>query len=324
MRNKMINKICLLTVALLFLSPAAVFAEVVWEQDFDDYSMDWICCLGDCSIIPGKPPGFSGFKSNGSYIDYCASQIIEDGDRSGTSGNRGYRIKLFWDHLPSRDSMLTVSLPAGHSKLFFRWHMRESNVNGLRGFDKVLRIWSGSFQIVPEWKWNQSKLKWNIWNASNGNQYPNSTDYRSVISDDEWHCYEVMIDLANGEAKFWFDGVSSGTLTNQRYPDSTFSYFNIGGNSYGHTWSEPQIETRDYDDIVVSTERIGCGMPVSLLGDVNLDGTVNITDAVSCVNVILGFETNPDYIARAQGVAAPTDTANILDLMAIINVILEG
>jgi len=56
--------------------------------------------------------------------------------------------------------------------------------------------------------------------------------------------------------------------------------------------------------------------------DLNHDSSVNITDVVICVNVILGSETNPDYIARAQGVAAPTDAVNILDLMGIINEIL--
>jgi len=75
-------------------------------------------------------------------------------------------------------------------------------------------------------------------------------------------------------------------------------------------------------NVISGNWSVDCGECQGLPGDTNHDGSLNIADAVICVNVILGFETNPDYIARAKAVTVPTNEANILDLMGIINVIL--
>ena len=60
----------------------------------------------------------------------------------------------------------------------------------------------------------------------------------------------------------------------------------------------------------------GPGLP----GDLDLDGLVNVIDVQLCVNVILGSETDPDVIIRAD--VNGDGGANVLDVQAIVNIIL--
>ena len=57
-------------------------------------------------------------------------------------------------------------------------------------------------------------------------------------------------------------------------------------------------------------------------GDLSLDGLVNILDVQLCVNVILGNETDPDIVGRAD--LTGDGGVNVLDLQAIVNIILAG
>jgi hypothetical protein len=57
-------------------------------------------------------------------------------------------------------------------------------------------------------------------------------------------------------------------------------------------------------------------------GDVNQDGRVDIIDIQLCVNVILGTETDPGRIARAD--ANGDGRVDVLDLQRIVNTILSG
>jgi len=59
-----------------------------------------------------------------------------------------------------------------------------------------------------------------------------------------------------------------------------------------------------------------------LLGDVSLDGAVNVLDVQLCVNVILGSETDPDVAVRSD--INGDGRVNVLDVQAIVNIILAG
>ncbi len=55
-------------------------------------------------------------------------------------------------------------------------------------------------------------------------------------------------------------------------------------------------------------------------GDVNGDGVVNVTDATTGVNIVLGTETNADYMSRAD--LNGDGVVNVTDVTAIVNIIL--
>ena len=53
------------------------------------------------------------------------------------------------------------------------------------------------------------------------------------------------------------------------------------------------------------------------IGDLNMDGTVNILDVVSIVNVVLSGENNSIADLNNDG------TINILDIILLVNIILD-
>ena len=61
----------------------------------------------------------------------------------------------------------------------------------------------------------------------------------------------------------------------------------------------------------------------SLLGDVNMDGSINVADVIAIVNIILGKDNGPIY--SYDHVAADMngdDNINIVDATTLVNVIL--
>ena len=84
----------------------------------------------------------------------------------------------------------------------------------------------------------------------------------------QWHCVEMQyamntVGSSNGIARSWFDGSLALERTNLLYRKTsalkvdnfTFSTF-FGGS--GSEWASPSNQYIDYDNIVMSTERIGC------------------------------------------------------------------
>jgi hypothetical protein len=244
-----------------FLLPAApVGAVVVFEEDFDGFSQDWVCCLSDCALDPGLPPGYSGFSSNtlGGNYGECNCQVTTDADRAG--GGRGMRIYLEEDAWPTGENILKKDLGADHRLLHIRWYMRESTKD-FSNFEKLFRIKEAVGQIlIPEWKAEGSHVYMNLWDANTSNNHLfTGFDLRTDVGVDEWHCYEIRIDLDARQAAFWVDGDAKGVLEDQPWLDGwQIRNIEIGGNQYGHSWTAPTEYPRDYDDIVIATAYVGC------------------------------------------------------------------
>ena len=60
--------------------------------------------------------------------------------------------------------------------------------------------------------------------------------------------------------------------------------------------------------------------PMPLLGDINLDGQVDVLDVQICVNVFLGSETDPAAVLRAD--ANSDGAVNVLDVQIVVNTFL--
>ena len=79
-------------------------------------------------------------------------------------------------------------------------------------------------------------------------------------------------------------------------------------------------------DIIILTNSEDLNIPVflevsetfSLPGDINLDGTVNVTDVVSLVNLILSGQSNSSSDINGD------DLTNITDIITLIDFILNG
>jgi hypothetical protein len=249
----------LFLLALLVLGRSAGAVEI-YSEDFDGFSRDWVCCLADCALDPGVPPGYTEFHSNVLGLNYgqCNCQITTEADRG--SGGRGLRINLEEDAWPTGENVLKKDLGEDYRLLFIRWYMRESTTD-FTNFEKLFRIKQASGQIlIPEWKAESGHVYMNLWDANtSANHLFEDFDLKTEVEVGQWTCYEIKIDLDAKNAELWVDGVSRGTLTDQPWLDGwVMRNIEIGGNQYGHTWSEPVEHPRDYDDIVIATEQVGC------------------------------------------------------------------
>ena len=57
-------------------------------------------------------------------------------------------------------------------------------------------------------------------------------------------------------------------------------------------------------------------------GDLNDDDQIDILDIQAGVNVLLGFETDPEIVQKAKEVTEPLDVCDVLDIQAIVNMTL--
>ncbi len=84
----------------------------------------------------------------------------------------------------------------------------------------------------------------------------------------KWHCVEMQYKMntvgsSNGVARSWLDGALALERTNLLYRKTTalkvdnFTFSTFFGGS-GSEWASPANQYIDYDNIVMSTERIGC------------------------------------------------------------------
>lgn len=61
---------------------------------------------------------------------------------------------------------------------------------------------------------------------------------------------------------------------------------------------------------------------VSIAGDIDADGDVDVSDVRLCVNVILDIEKNSEIVDKVKKVAVPEDEYNVLDVQAVVNKVL--
>ena len=62
---------------------------------------------------------------------------------------------------------------------------------------------------------------------------------------------------------------------------------------------------------------VSCGESISLIGDVNADNTIDISDIVAAINVIVGADSTPGADVNGDG------KTDISDIVAIINIIAQ-
>ncbi len=229
-------------------------AQIVWQEDFNVPTKDWICCKADCALTPGVPPGYTEFHSNTMCGgDGCNAGIISAADRQGSG--RGFRIDFTPTCFPTGENVLKKALPQKLQRFFLRWYERDT-LNRFDNFHKLFRLKQASGQIlIPEWQRNGSHIQMNLWDAaSNSNHFFTGYNLDTDYVPGTWTCYEIFIDIPNKAAEFWVNGESKGKLTNQAWSTSwAVQNIEIGGNQYGGGAGN----YRDYDDIVASLSYVG-------------------------------------------------------------------
>ncbi|MFH1587510.1 MAG: right-handed parallel beta-helix repeat-containing protein [Candidatus Diapherotrites archaeon] len=290
----------IILLVLLVLILQVVTAQVIFEDDFDAFTQDYLCGSPELGHDCTGPPGYEVLKGSLNDASYGEpnAQIVAAGDRFGGVGNhRGLRFYLEArppEPLIANDSLLKKILSEPEKAIYVRWYMRESFVDFTSSFQKLFRFGNseGEQTFVPEWKyWRYSdppEVQFNFWDSQNGNLMYTTFDLKTDVLPDSWHSYEIKIDLNNDEIEFWFDGESKGAFSDRDYSDyGNTQGINIGGNTYNIDWLEPVEETRDYDDVVVATEYIG---------------------PAECVD---GDDISQSGACYCGGIPSPTDASNV-------------
>jgi len=255
----MIRKQCIAIALIGFVivllgSVSSTRAQVIWQEDFDGFTRDWVCCQPDCGLNPGLPTGYTEFHANTMCGgDGCNTAIIPAADRNGSG--RGMRVKFTSTCFPTGENVLKKNLGTNLQRFYLRWYERDT-LNSFSNFHKLFRLKQGTSQIlIPEWQTTGSHIQMNLWDAnSNSNHFFTGYNLDTDYTPGTWVCYEIFIDIPNRQAQFWVNGVSKGTLTNQAWSTSWYVLnVEVGGNQYGGGAGN----YRDYDDIVVSTSYIG-------------------------------------------------------------------
>ena len=203
----------------------------------------------------------------------------------------------------------------------------------------------------PDWKWNKEEMRVGYSLADPDTaQFVWLTAKNEVVNSDwEYHSYTIP-----AEAKYvciryctpssgymmCVDNVFVGTGTPMMAPakagvapkEATFQYFNVylddelAGKSVENTYSLQNLALGDHTAKVTAqylegeSEAVEVTFTISaLLGDVNVDGEVNVSDVTALVNHILGTEQYPTQVCdvNADGIV------NVSDVTALVALILN-
>ena len=121
-------------------------------------------------------------------------------------------------------------------------------------------------------------------------------------------------------------GSSGGVQGGDTYDDY---YMPNDGSPYPRDFIVDQIGILQYANNEIDTEWMLhildelIGSNQSMLGDINVDGSVNILDVVIIVNFILDSQTPSDAEFIASDLNSD-ETLNVLDIVQLVNLILYG
>lgn len=252
------KKLLFLSFTLLFLFvPNFLYAQVIWQEDFDGFSSNWLLS-NDNDGRPNCPAGFEQCGGDQSTSNSPDIEIHTDFERSNRGGNnRAYRVWIYPGTSPTCcENILRKDIPAV-TDFYLRWYMRLST-NSMGNYWKMFRFWdtrgTHRFILEPKYRhtWGETRF---IITTTTGEE---SAWTNWIMSDDytanRWVCMEVYVNQSNNEATLWVDGDNKGTIHLPWSANYNVGRIGVGGNQ---TSASGKVQTMDYDDIVVSTTYVG-------------------------------------------------------------------
>ena len=287
-RNKRLNggnmklaTIILSMVLCIFLASTGN-STVLWQEDFDKFNQDVTCGKPgsnetQCTAPTGYTSWFAETKGWGGSNPSFINGIVSTAGREG----RGWRINLRTVCATNYENVLNANkISTDANPVYLRWYSRENHTDfRYSSYQKLFRLKnnSGNQIIIPEWMGDGYKSSFfRVW-LSNGsimdwtNVNPNT--FKDIVAPsgikDVWMCYELKMDIVNNKYELFINDVSMGEKSAKKplVTSNRVKAVTIGGNQnnvycIGGTypcWTPTSdFKTRDYDDIVLSTERIGC------------------------------------------------------------------
>ena len=274
------KKIVLLlaVLSLLTISQKAQ-ATVIWSENFDRFTSDFVLDTG----FHACPVGNYLSNSKGCYGNAVKPAVIGTAHaRIKGTNKRGFFQPIFdsWAAAGSNPNDpigneigLGVIFPKTIDVMYIRWYQKDTYVQYVN-FQKLFRISNGTLgsvgnqRFIPGWNVNGSHVQMSLgvgtgtgaagsWIGHFFTGYNLDTNYTPGT----WKCYEIKIDTVNKVGELWVDGSSKGkvSLSDALASGVRISAMQVGGN---HSYKVGQSgHSITYDDVVVADSYIGCAEP---------------------------------------------------------------
>ncbi len=287
-----------IALAALFLTAMPAFSHAGECDNWQTLHPEWIFCDDFESSAPLVGPGryFEHENNNGDFI------VLNGVGLNNSKGMRNLwqkgevnagSIKLGFGRNPSRRMNTGIKSGQDFREIYYRMYLKMQS--GWQGNPiKLSRA-----TVIADSNWSQAMIA-HIW--GNPNQYPliidpvrctdtsgnvlcsGYNDFSHMVwlgaqsgvtpiydsqHDDRWYCVEAHVKLndpglANGIQEFWIDKQLQTRKTGINFVGSYKSY-GIHAVFFENYWNggAPQLQERYFDNIVVSTQPIGCVGTVS-------------------------------------------------------------
>ena len=248
----------------------------------DDFEQDRLASYFEVDGAGGRFVRLAGAGVEGSYA--MRSRFSTSAQTS--SGN----LKLAFGRTPSSTFRPVDAGTANYREIYWRHYLLTPSAWTGGAGDKLSRA-----MILAGGDWSQAMIA-HVWGASNGSEYllidpASGTDEAGTLRTSgyndfanlrwlgnrrasmptfsdaargTWHCIEARVRLndagaSNGVFQLWIDGVLAAGRTDLNWVGS-YSAYGINAVFFENYWNagSPVVQDRFFDNIVVSTQPIGC------------------------------------------------------------------
>jgi hypothetical protein len=254
----------LLTIALLslgFLWSGEVQATVIFQDDFESDSSDWICTDGELSKWT------SGWGDCYSTSGFGAEWRMGSGR---TGGNAVYSYKKSGVSNGWRTLSRKYVEPLNIKEAYMRWYMKVPPANEYNkaiesGFKlNQIFVTGGGGALYHNVKGNTFAGGQNGMWLNNVWDWYEFTDV-SNFNDGQWHCHEIRVKMndesaSNGILQYWLDGELTASYENIVVNPSSpyFQFVTVGvANVSDSDWYQTEWSAIGFDDFVLSAEYVG-------------------------------------------------------------------
>ncbi|MGD2187063.1 MAG: PilC/PilY family type IV pilus protein, partial [Desulfobacterales bacterium] len=228
-----------------------------------------------------------------------------------------YALFCFTDPIETGGQAWVTKTFAAQNKLYMRAYFYFDSFFNVSDYVTLLKYAHTNWNNLLSVTYDETDTLY-LWNSIAGEAYGHATG--TVITKNEWHSIEMMIDVNAGEARLWIDGNLDIEATG----------VNLGTNGVvrvtaGISWQEPKTESHTLymDNVVVDTQYIGGGgalsvNPASVSVFEGDDATVSISGgtgpySAGGYNSSIATASITGTTMTVSGVSAGTTTITVTD-----------
>ena len=310
----------------VFTQNGIAYVSEGWEYHYRIYD---ISDLDNLQLLAGITPPAPGYAHN--------AWVTEDNNFIVTTEETPNKTVKIWD-ISNLNNIELRGEYLGENNLAHNVHIKGDLVyishytTGLKIVDMFNPddpIEIAAYDTYPE---DNNNGYFGCWGAFpfTGNNYVYATDMQHglfVFEFDPAYAGWLDININSSPDNPFLNGVLVSELNSKIFSqDSTGHFyfgFTEGEQTFDYIVEDEIIETVTFEVYAHEIHTYEFSIPFNgILGDVNLDDTIDILDIISMVNAILGAELSPAQFWAAD--LNQDGIINVLDIIQVVNIILEN